>query len=202
MVLSEDEVLERRWSPLEGSQVFPILRSSPSPSATLSRHRFLLGWSGDLQPWVAKHFQEDTPPPPRPWKLTWLWYISRLRPDSSRTYPFLCLAPRNWFLATDRSHFSFRPRSGLSLLDCAFCLAPTSVLFRRENFCRICASRWRASYYRLLLRPGITGDVFNFFHLLALLFFSYFAAFFSRLMSLKYNESFHSYTIFFCFMPS
>lgn len=67
MVLSEDEVPERRWSPLESSQVFPILRPSPSP-LPFSADRLLLGWSVDLQPWVARHFQEDTPPPPRSWK--------------------------------------------------------------------------------------------------------------------------------------
>lgn len=60
----------------------------------------------------------------------------------------------------------FRLPSILALdfrFHCAFCPAPASVFLRRKNFCRICVSRWRTSYYRALLRRGITVTSLTFF---------------------------------------
>lgn len=100
------------------------------------------------------------------------WFVKNLPFSPSRTPE---LAPRDGSL-------SFLPpvwhpsslwtsASGLRLLSRSYFRPLPQEKFLQDM-------RWRTSYYRPLLRRGITGDVFNFFHLLALLSFSYFAAVF------------------------
>lgn len=88
---------------------------------------------------------------------------------------------------------------GLPLSLRAFCLALASVLLPQEKFLQ---GMRLAMANKLLSRSSSSRDysgVFNFFHLLALLFFSYFAPFFfsSTFISLKRSESSRFNTILF-----
>lgn len=162
------------------------LSSVPYPttvSIPFTLFRLLLGWSVDLQPWVARHFQEDTP-------LRVRESLSSHDCDIYRGYALIrqestLLSSRTPELAPRDGSISFllsvwRPSSLWTSASTAPSVSPPSdsVFFRRKKFLQ--GMRF-AIADKLLSRSFSSrdySDVFNFFHLLALLFSSYFVAFF------------------------